>query len=44
MTEGLANPNLWMMVSLSHNIIVLRFEHKVKLNENRLKIVFHVIK
>lgn len=44
MTEGLANPNLRMMVLLSHNIIVLRFEHKLKLNENRLKIVFHVIK
>lgn len=44
MTEGLARPNLQMMVLLSHNIIVLCFEHKVKLNENRLKIVFHVIK
>lgn len=42
MTEGLANPNL-QMVLLSHNIIVLRFEHKIKLNENRLKIVFRVI-
>lgn len=44
MTEGLANPNLQMMVLLSHIIIVLRFEHKIKLNENRLKIVFCVIK
>lgn len=44
MTEGLANPNLQMMVLLSYNIIVLCFEHKLKLNENRLKIVFRVIK
>lgn len=44
MNEGLANPNLQMMVLLSYNIIVVRFEHKLKLNESRLKIVFHVIK
>lgn len=44
MTEGLANPNLQMMFLLSYNIIVLRFEHKLKLNENRLKVVFCVIK
>lgn len=43
MTEGLANPNLHMAALFSHDIIVLYFECKILINENRLKAVISLV-